>query len=165
MREESLPLRKVAEYVSGELTNSRLAMGLLVKSFLEKYGGEAVETAKRAVYQAGRVVGDEMAQSAEDKSIQTLVKLMLSSPYDQIFDAKLEELGKDKAVIHWRRCPVKEKFERIGFQEKLIKTLCQVMEQYDAGIIEGFNSAFKCVPPAGPPGPCKCQIYIKKTSS
>lgn len=165
MSEEMLPLSKVAEYVGGELTNSRLAMGLLIKSFLEKYGDEVVEVAKRAVYQAGRIVGDEMAKSAEDKSIETLVKLMLSSPYDQIFDAKLEDLGKDKAVIHWGRCPVKEKFESIGFQEKLIKTLCQVMEQYDAGIIEGFNSEFKCVPPAGPPGPCKCRIYVKKAFS
>lgn len=88
-------------------------MGLLIKSFLEKYNGEAVETVKRAVYQAGRIVEDEMALSVEDKSIETLVKLMLTSPYDQIFDANLEDLGKDKVVKNWRRCPVKERFGQV----------------------------------------------------
>ncbi len=163
MPEETFPSKDVVEYVGGELVNSRLAMGSLVKAFLDKWGEETIEIAKKALYNAGSIVGGGLSKAVEEKSIPNLVRMMLAFPYDQIFDAKIEHLSEDKAVIHWRVCPLKERFKGIGMSESEMRILCPILEQYDVGIVEGFDPRFKCVPPKGPQGPCKCEIYLRKT--
>ena len=163
MPEETIPSKDVVEYVGGELVNSRLAMGFLVKAFLDRLGEETIEIAKKALYNSGSVVGRGLSKTVEEKSIPNLVRMMLAFPYKQIFDAKIEHLSEEKAVIHWRLCPLKEKFKEMGMSESEMRILCPILEQYDVGIVEGFDNRFKCVPPKGPQGPCKCEIYLRKT--
>jgi len=161
--EEAVSSKDVVEYVGGELVNSRLAMSFLVRAFLDRWGEETIEIAKKALYHAGSVLGSGLSKKVEEKSIPNLVRMMLAFPYNQIFDAKIEHLSEDKAVIHWRLCPLKEKFKEMSMSESEMRILCPILEQYDVGIVEGFDPRFKCVPPKGPQGPCKCEIYLRKT--
>jgi hypothetical protein len=151
---------KLVEYVKEELVNSRLITGLLVKSFLENYGEKILEIAKESIYKAGRIVGQKMALGVSDKSLHTLAKLMISFPYDEIFNAKIVEANESELLIQWRTCPIKDLFENVGLQNEQIKLLCQVLEHYDKGIVEGFSPKMKCIPPSGPQD-CTCRIYIE----
>ena len=62
--------------------------------------------------------------------------------YVKVFNAEIVEISEDRAVIHWRRCPVPTlipEFKDIGLSEDYLETVCSILELFDNGFVEGWN--------------------------
>ncbi|MHA2004946.1 MAG: hypothetical protein ACW960_12675, partial [Candidatus Thorarchaeota archaeon] len=60
----------------------------------------------------------------------------------KVFNPEIVDISEDRAVIHWRRCPVPTlipTFEEMGLTEDYLATVCPILELFDNGFVEGWN--------------------------
>jgi hypothetical protein len=127
------------ELVAGEIGIRCLIVSYLVHRLPSKYGEEILEDIKKANYDAGYNAGKNAAKSVEKNDLVTLAELFGGT---KVFNPDIVEISEDRAVIHWRRCPVPKlvpAFEDEGLSQEYLETVCPILELFDNGFVDGWN--------------------------
>ncbi|MFW9801556.1 MAG: hypothetical protein ACFFFC_02845 [Candidatus Thorarchaeota archaeon] len=127
------------ELVAGEIATRCLIVSYFIHGLPGKYGEEILEDIKQANYDAGYVAGKNAAKAVGKNDLKTLGELFGGT---KVFNPEIIELTEDRAVIHWRRCPVPSlvpTFEEMGLTEDYLATVCPILELFDNGFVEGWN--------------------------
>jgi hypothetical protein len=150
LTEETIPLVKCGEFVSGEIATRGLIVGLLTKPLYERYGPDALEIIKKANYDAGRTAGRNTARSLPSNDLSAIAELFGRSTSTKHFNPEIVEETEDRVVIHWRSCPMPSLLASLkekGFGEDYLDFLCPILELFDNGFVEGFNPGLTAMTP------------------
>jgi len=137
--EDELTWNLCNDLVAGEIATRCLIVSYLINSLPGKYGEEILEDIKKANYDAGFVAGKNAAMAFGKNDLVTLGELFGGT---KVFNPEIVEISEDRAVIHWRRCPVPTlipEFKDIGLSEDYLETVCPILELFDNGFVEGWN--------------------------
>jgi hypothetical protein len=118
------------ELVAGEIATRCLIVSYFIHRLPDKYGTEILEDIKQAK-NAAKAIGKN--------DLVTLGELFGGT---KVFNPEIVDISEDRAVIHWRRCPVPTlipTFEEMGLTEDYLATVCPILELFDNGFVEGWN--------------------------
>ncbi len=127
------------ELVAGEIATRCLIVSYFIHRLPDKYGAEILEDIKQANYDAGYVAGRNAAKAMGKNDLVTLGELFGGT---NVFNPEIVEISEDRAVIHWRRCPVPTlapTFKEMNLSEDYLETVCPILELFDHGFVEGWN--------------------------
>ncbi|MFW9886598.1 MAG: hypothetical protein ACFFER_00335 [Candidatus Thorarchaeota archaeon] len=127
------------QLVAAEIATRCLIVSYFIHRLPGKYGEEILEDIKQANYDAGFVAGKNAAKAAGKNDLKTLGELFGGT---EVFNPEAVEISDDKAVIHWRRCPVPAlipAFKEMGLSADYLGTVCPILELFDNGFVEGWN--------------------------
>ncbi len=147
LAENELTWNLCNELVAGEIATRCLIVSYLINSLPGKYGDEILEDIKKANYDAGFVAGKNAAKAIGKNDLRTLGELFGGT---KVFNPEIVEITEDRAVIHWRRCPVPTlipEFEDIGLSAEYLETVCPILELFDNGFVEGWNPELEAQTP------------------
>ncbi len=139
MADEHVPLEMCNEWVAGEIATRCLIVSYFIHTLPGKYGEEILEDIKKANYEAGHVAGRNAAKALGKNDLKTLGELFGGT---KVFNPEIVEISEDRAVVHWRSCPVPTlvpTFEEWGLTADYLETVCPILELFDHGFVEGFN--------------------------
>jgi hypothetical protein len=139
LAEEHIPLEMCNEWVAGEIATRCLIVSYFIHNLPKKYGEEILEDIRKANYEAGYVAGKNAAKALGKNDLKTLGTLFGTT---KVFNPEVVYLEDERAVIHWRTCPVPTlvpTFEEWGLSEDYLETVCPILELFDNGFVEGFN--------------------------
>lgn len=171
MTTDQISMELCKELVGAEISTRCFIVGFLADKLLEKYGDEVLDTLRQASYEAGLISGKQCAQVMGRNDLEALAKLFGESSGTKVFNPELVELTGDKAVVHWRSCPVPAligPFTDRGMPEDYLDFVCPILELFDRGFAEGFNPELtaKTPPELGEAGLNKgkkyCTVVIMK---
>lgn len=139
LSDEELTWDLCNELVAGEIATRCLIVSYLIHRLPGKYGNEILDDLKKANYDAGYVAGKSAAKAIGKNDLVTLGELFGGT---KVFNPEIVEISEDRAVIHWRRCPVPTLvpvFKDEGLSEDYLKMVCPILELFDNGFVEGWN--------------------------
>jgi hypothetical protein len=142
---ESINRAKVIKnLIEGEATNRGAVLGVLVKAFVDQYGPEAIDIARKAIFDWGEIQGKALASKVEEKGIIEFRHAIATAPNElNPFDPEEVELSEEKAVIRIHSCPLYEAWKGLGYSEAFMKTLCDIAMDRDFGNLKGFGGDLK----------------------
>lgn len=147
MSNDELSWELCNELVAGEIATRCLIVSYFINRLPAKYGEEILEEIKQANYDAGFVAGKNAAKTVGKNDLKTLGELFGTT---KVFNPEIVEISEDRAVIHWRRCPVPTlvpTFVEMGLSEDYLETVCPILELFDHGFVEGWNPALEAQTP------------------
>ncbi|MFX1265598.1 MAG: hypothetical protein ACFFH0_09485 [Promethearchaeota archaeon] len=139
MAEEHVPVDLCSEWVAGEIATRYLIVSHFIHNLPPKYGEAILEDIKKANYEAGYVAGKTTASALGKNDLKTLGNLFGGR---KVLDPEVVYLSDERAIVHWRRCPVSTlmpTFEEWGLSDDYLETVCHIVELFDSGFVEGFN--------------------------
>lgn len=139
LADEELTWDLCNELVAGEIATRCLIVSYLIHRLPDKYGDEILEDLKKANYDAGYHAGKSAAKDVGKNDLITLGELFGGT---RVFNPEIVEISEDRAVIHWRRCPVPTlvpAFEDAGLFRDFLDIACPILELFDNGFVEGWN--------------------------
>ncbi|MHA3964142.1 MAG: hypothetical protein AM325_011470 [Candidatus Thorarchaeota archaeon SMTZ1-45] len=147
MSNDELSWELCNELVAGEIATRCLIVSYLIHRLPDKYGDEILEDIKKANYDAGFVAGKNAAKAIGKNDLVTLGELFGGT---SVFNPEIIEISEERAVIHWRRCPVPTlipAFNDEGLSSSYIETVCPILELFDNGFVEGWNPELQAQTP------------------
>ena len=92
MSETKYSAKTIKNLINGEAINRGAVMGLLVKAFVDKYGSEAIDIARKAVFDWGEIQGKALASKVEEKGIIDFRHAIATAPNEiNPFDPEEDE--------------------------------------------------------------------------
>ncbi len=117
---------------------------MIVMRMRERFGEEAVEVAKQAIYDIGYKAGQAMAANAKDKELGTFLDGFLGDEIEQLYWGWTLEQKSDQAIVgHVEHCPLPRKWKQMGLSDQQMIELCGIFDYVDKGITAGFNEALE----------------------
>jgi len=171
MTTDQISMDLCKELVASEMSTRCFIVGFLTKNLLDRYGDEVLETLRQANYEAGLISGKHWAEVLGKNDLEALARLFGESSGTKVFNPELIELTSDRAVVHWRSCPVPSligPFRDRGMPDNYLDFICPILELFDRGFAEGFNPQLtaKTPPEVGETGLNKgekyCTVVITK---
>lgn len=139
MASDKLTWERCNELVAGEVGIRCLIVSYLIHRLPRKYGEEILEDIKKANYDAGYNAGKNAAKAVGKNDLITLAEFLGGT---KVFNPEIVQVSEDRAIIHWRTCPVPTlvtAFEDEGLSRKYLETVCPILELFDNGFVKGWN--------------------------
>jgi hypothetical protein len=117
----------------------------ILETLREKYGDEVTEIAAQVIYNIGYEKGAQraslMQEHGQPNDLPNLAHLV-SHEIAQLYLGNTAEIHDEQLVIREDYCPLIKKWNEMGFPDEKIIGYCQLFDQVDKGMVEGYNPDF-----------------------
>ena len=167
MTEAEYSADMIKKLIAGEATSRGATLGVLVKAFVDQYGPEAIDIAKKALFELGEKQGKAKAHLIDDKGVIGFRRVSSSAPNAiNPFDPEEVELHEDKGVIRLHSCLLHDSWKELGYSDAFIKDLCDIAMERDHGQLKAISNELELeIPKLLAYGDEYCELLVQKKDS
>lgn len=129
-------LKQIVAKVREQLEHRAMWLAVLADE-AEKHGLPPEVYAGDAINRCGKIQGEKL--SGGSKSFVTLKKNLFSFFARKVFEMEIIECTDDKLSIDFHYCPLVKAWQKMGYDDEKIKSLCDCAMCGDRGIISQFD--------------------------
>lgn len=132
---------KDVQLVRGAI-EQRAAWLALIYEEAKNQGKDIEDIARKAIFKCGCVRGNGFDQVMKDHSIQEFKKAWLNENNTRFFEMEIVEDNEEALRLHFHHCPLVSGWQKQGFSDEDIKTLCDIAMDGDRGMASPFKDEF-----------------------
>ncbi len=167
MTEAEYSAEMIKKLIAGEATTRGETLGVLVKAFVDQYGPEAIDIAKKALFELGEKQGKAKAHLIDEKGVIGFRRVSSSAPNAiNPFNPEEVELHEEKGVIRLHSCLLHESWKGLGYSEAFAKELCDIAMERDYGQLKAISEELELeIPKLLAYGDEYCELVVQKKGS
>ena len=127
-----------------------------------KRGVDLEEIIRAAVRKTGHIHGERIkAACADAQNVEEFGKTFLDDNGIRCFQMAFNDVRPDNMAVEFNYCPLVSAWEKLGFDQETIATLCDVAMDGDRGIAETVGVNFELGETIAKGNTC-CQLHFSK---
>jgi len=116
-----------------------LWMGFILKEAMER-GLDWEQLGREAIFKVGCIHGDGIKERMDaPDSLVSFAQTFFTEDIKKIFEIKVAKLTEEVVELEYGYCPLLVAWQQIGFEGKLLETLCEIAMCGDHGIKSRFD--------------------------